>query len=357
MRSATAHARRCPSRQSGIALVDTMVGLALALVATIVICQAFVVAEAARRNATGSADAQQDGNFALFALASAAANAGNGIAAAGHWLESCPATGDVATTQRPIVALITDGGAPDRPDALVVRQSFATVLAAPAAFAAAAASGASFYVQSPDGFAAGDRVVAIGRNGTCAAATITSVGMPADGVVEIMHTPMPFDLPANALLMNLGPAGRASTLRYDVVSATLRSTDMTNGDSPNPLASNIVNLKLQYGVDRDGDGVMDDWVSADAAGAWSPAVLLAAPRSTLDRIMALRIGVIARSDVFDQHLVRGYTWVLFDCGAADKAACPGRLEGTIPGSARGGYRYRSYEAVVPLRNSIWNRGA
>ena len=188
-------------------------------------------------------------------------------------------------------------------------------------------------------------------------ATITSIGPPAGGVVEILHTPVPIDLPPSALLMNLGPAGRASTTRYDVVSATLRSTDMTNGDAPNPLASNIINLKLQYGIDSDGDGVMDDWVSAEEAGTWNPVALLAAPRGTLDRIMALRIGVIARSDAFDQHLVRAFRWVLFDCGATDKAACPGRLEGTIAGSARGGYRYRTYETVVPLRNSIWNRGA
>jgi hypothetical protein len=49
--------------------------------------------------------------------------------------------------------------------------------------------------------------------------------------------------------------------------------------------------------------------------------------------------------------------VLFDCEDDDKSACPGRLEGTIPGNPGGSYRYRALEAVVPLRNVLWNSGA
>jgi hypothetical protein len=319
--------------------------------------QAFVVVQSIRRNAAASADMQASGTFALFALAAQAENAGAGIASAARWLESCPADADVATTLRPIAALITDGGASDRPDSLVVRQSLARNIAAPAPFAAAAPSGASFRVESVDGFAAGDRVVAISRDGVCAIAEVTGVAAAGAGVTDIAHSPVAVDLPVTSLLLNLGPARRASTARYDIVAGTLRSTDIGNGDAPNPLVSNVTNLKLQYGIDSDGDGALDTWVGASASEGYAPASLLAASRATLDRIKAIRIGIIARSERTDRALTRGFHWVLFDCELEDKRACPGRLEGTIPGSAGGGYRYRVLEAVVPLRNGIWNRGS
>jgi hypothetical protein len=49
--------------------------------------------------------------------------------------------------------------------------------------------------------------------------------------------------------------------------------------------------------------------------------------------------------------------VLFDCELANKSACPGRLEGTIPATVGGAYRYRIMETVVPVRNALWNRAS
>lgn len=343
-------------RRKGVALVDVLVGLALAMVAMVIVYRAFVAIEAVRTNAAATSDAQNAGAFALFALALQIGNAGAGIAAAARWLDTCPPTTDVATVLRPINALISDSGRADQPDSLIVREARAPRIAAPAAFATAAPAGANFHVESPDGVAAGDRVIAISRAGECAMAQVTGVGAPVAGVVEITHSPVAVDLPATSLLLNLGPAAFASTARYDVVSGALRSTDVANGDAPNPLVSNIVNLKFQYGLDSDGDGTLDTWVAAGTTGVWSPASLLAAPRATLDRIKAVRIGVITRSERPDRTLVRAFHWVLFDCELSVKSACPGRLEGTIPGVATGGYRYRAYETVVPLRNVLWNRG-
>jgi hypothetical protein len=49
--------------------------------------------------------------------------------------------------------------------------------------------------------------------------------------------------------------------------------------------------------------------------------------------------------------------VLFDCNNVNKAACPGRLTGTIAATATppGNWRFRKYETVIPLRNEIWNK--
>jgi type IV pilus assembly protein PilW len=338
-------------------LIDVLVGLAVGLLSMVIVHQAFVVLDTVRRNAAAAADAQSSGAFALFTLASQIGNAGAGTAGAARWLDTCPAATDVTTTLRPIDVLITDGGAADRPDSLVVRQALAPIIATPATFASVAPAGASFRVESPDGFEVGDRVVATSRTGSCAMTQVTAVGASAGGVVELAHSAVSIDLPVTSVLLNLGPATRASTLRYDVVSGALRSTDLANGDAPVPLASNVVNLKFQYGIDSDADGTLDTWVGASSPGAWTPALLLAAPRATLERIKAIRIGIIVRSDRIDRALTRGFHWVLFDCERDDKAACPGRLEGTIAASASGSYRYRAFETVVPLRNVIWNRGA
>lgn len=341
----------------GASLIDTLVGLAVAMASLVIVHRAFLGVDTVRRNAVIVADAQASGAFALFTLASQIGNAGAGWASAARWLDACPVVADAAATLRPIDVLIGDGGAADRPDTLVVRQSFARHMALPAALASAAPAGTALRVESTDGFAVGDRIVAITRSGACVVTQVLAVATPIAGVVDITPATVAIDLPVTTVLLNLGAAGRASTIRFDVVAQTLRSTDLANGDAPVPLTSNVVNLKFQYGVDSDGDGALDTWVPAEASGPWSQAALLAAPRATLERIKALRIGIVVRGERADRTLVRDFHWVLFDCEQDDKAACPGRLEGSIPGSASGSFRYRTLETVVPLRNVLWNRGA
>lgn len=348
---------RRPAQSRGASLIDAIVGMVVAMIALVVVYQAFVATDTVRRNAASLADAQGAAAFALATLATQIGNAGAGWAAASRWLDTCPATASITTSLRPVHVLITDGGAADRPDSLVLRQTFAHTLALPAAIASAAPAGTHFRVESPDGFAVGDRVVTITRTGNCSATTVTALSPAVAGVVDVTSAGVAIDLPITTVVLDLGAAGLASTLRFDVASGALRSQDLANGDAPVPLVSNVVNLKFQYGIDSDGDGALDTWVRADPAGAWSPAIVLGAPRATLARIKAIRIGIIMRTENRERGLARDFHWVLFDCDDADKSACPGRLEGTIPGSAGGSYRYRVLEAIVPLRNVLWNGGA
>ncbi len=339
------------SPQSGSSLAEALAGLLVGLAVTIVVLEVFAGTEAIKRNAVGLADAQQAGATSLFTLAVELANAGHGIAPAAHELATCPDSGDIATTLRPIPVLITAGRAADAPDAFVVNYGVGTALATPAPFATAAPTGSAYRVAAPTGFAAGDAIVAIGPDGHCAAGTAVAVSSPdADGVVEIVRTDASDAFPAAAVLLDLGPKGRVARLRYDVVDGALRSLDLaTPGATPNPLASNIVAMKLQYGIDSDDDGFLDNWFAASAA-PWDPPTVLAAPAATLARIKAVRLGLIARSETFDGGVTSPFHWVLFDCPEQDKARCPGRLSGALPAN----WRYRVYETVIPLRNAIWN---
>jgi type IV pilus assembly protein PilW len=339
------------SAQRGTSLVELMVGVLIALVASVVVLRTFAAAEGMKRNATGVADAQQTGLLALFALENSASSAGSGLAAAGPELGTCADTGDIRTTLRPVPVLITPGAGAGKPDAIVVNHAAASTHAVSMRFAAAAPAGSGYRVHSALGLAANDMIVAVGLAGNCALTTATAVSAPdGDGIVDIAHAGAADAFPATSRLVSLGPRGRAVRVRYDVSESTLRSLDLhTVGAVPNPLASNIVNLKAQYGIDSDDDGTLDTWVAADAA-PWSPAAVLAAPVTVLARIKAVRLGLVVRSETYDRDVAGRFDWVLFDCPATDKAQCPGRLAGTLPA----GWRYRIYEAVVPLRNAIWN---
>jgi type IV pilus assembly protein PilW len=346
-----------PAFARGTSLIDLMVGITIALLAILVVYRVLAASELLRRNAQSAGGAQQTGLFALSRITLDIANAGAGISASAKILGTCPATADIGTITRPIPVLITDGGSDDTPDGVVIRYGVGNGLAVAAPFAAAAAGGANFQVQSPLGFAPGDQVVAISQTGDCPRTTITAASAVGPGIVDLAHAAIATNLPDSAMLLNLGPANRVVTTRYDVVGGVLRTTDMQGGDAPNPLASNVVNVKLQYGIDTDGDGALDTWVTArdaGAFGAWTPAALLAAPPATLARIKAIRVGLIVRGEQFDPTVTGAFRWVLFDCPEADKSTCPGRLNGVIAATGKGGWHYRSYETVVPLRNQLWN---
>ena len=342
---------------AGAGLIEVMVGVTVALCATLAIYVVVGTADKLRRDSQSAGDAQQTGLFVLSRLAFDIANAGSAFAPAAKALATCPASSNVADTLRPIAVLIADSGRDDVADSVVVRYGVAPAIAGPSAFAAAAPAGANFLVQSPYGFAVGDRVIAIGRNGECAATDVTGTTPAGAGIVEVAHAPLAESFPAASWLVNLGSSSDAQVIRYDVQSGVLRTTDLLNGDAPNPLASNIVNLKLQYGIDSDADGALDTWVAARSgpSGDWSAATLLAAPADQLARIKAVRLGLIVRSDFVDRSMNTAFTWTFFDCEASDTSVCPGRLSGTIAATPAGGYRYRVHETIVPLRNTIWNR--
>ncbi len=329
-----------------------MVGLLIALMATVLILRSFTGAEGMKRNVTGLADAQQTGRFALITLERAIANAGYGLAANARLLAICPDTGDIRTTLRPVSVLIAPGGRADRPDSIVVNYAAAPTQALATTLAQDAPAGTPLYVHSPLGIAGGDLVVIASPTGQCRQASVSSATTPdSNGVVELTPSvEAGIAYPIDSRLIDLGPQSQAARIRYDISDTNLRSLDLyTDGAVANPLASDIVNLKAQYGIDADGDGVLDNWVSADNP-AWSPAAVLTASVESLARIKAVRIGLIVKSESYDRELTRPFDWVLFDCPATDKTQCPGRLSGSLAA----GWRYRVYETAVPLRNIIWN---
>jgi type IV pilus assembly protein PilW len=181
------------------------------------------------------------------------------------------------------------------------------------------------------------------------------------GQVTITHTDPGIGVTfgsADALL-NMGPVANAQKVRYDLTLAgVLRSTALLKADGtlnddtappPNPMASNVVNMKLQYGLDTNKDGVLE-WVNA-ATSPWTPTELMSTipgPNlvAQLKALKAVRIGIVVRGEQWDRD-APDVPWQLFG------GHLGGGYEGTFP-SVGGNYRYRTYETVIPVRNELWN---
>jgi len=376
-------------RSRGFSLIELMVGVVIGLLAILIIYQLFSVSENFKRNTTSVGDAQQNGFLSTFMLGTQLANAGNVLALTGIDLQTCADPGsanpidDFAATWRPVPVLIIDSNVDTTPDVFAVNYSIAQRLVNDAPFQQPAAAGAPYQVQSPTGFKSGDLVVAISQAGPCVASQVTAVTAPdANGVVTVTHSapgyPVDSAMSASALLLNMGPANDVQKVRYDLVLSSdgttpcddtlkqnciLRATPLIdqNGKNlaagervPNPLASNVVNMKLQYGVDTNNDGVLE-WVKAE--NTWSPQAVLQMPQIPpgggapgLSMIKAVRIGIVVRGEQFDQNYNQDVQLQLF--GGAANGGYDMTYAKVLP---QGNWRYRVYETIVPLRNEIWNK--
>jgi type IV pilus assembly protein PilW len=339
-----------------------MVGIVIGLIAVLIIYQVFAAAEGIKRNTTSVGDAQQNGLLSSFMLGIELANAGNGVASAAQELGKCPGSASFGSTWRPLPLLIVTGGADNLPDSFMVNYSVTNAAIAPAPFTATAAANAPYSVQSPTGFQKNDLIVAISAGG-CAASKVTAdpVGPDVNGVVTLTHTDpgVGVTFSNGDVLLNMGPVANAQKVRYDLTAAgVLHSTALLKADGtlnddtappPNPMASNVVNMKLQYGLDTNKDGVLE-WVSA-ATSPWTPTELMSGipgPNlvAQLKALKAVRIGIVVRGEQWDRD-GPDVPWSLFGGTAG------GGYEGTFP-SVGGNYRYRTYETVIPVRNELWN---
>jgi hypothetical protein len=417
-----------PALQSGAGLVETLVGTLIGTIVIVVIFNILSVAEAHKRATIGVSDAEITGLVSQFMAGRDAASGGAGITMSGADLINCthdesgnpiqgiPVTHLVAAIQ-PIPVLLIDGGATHVSDRFIAFSTGAAHVIWPVDYTATSAAGAPITVQSPNGFTVPRPattpywVVAMANDGSGKCTLLRIVAATAadhQGHVTLTQgvpvTTIPYDAGAPARLLNLGPVGRASRIQYDhdAINAVLRTTDLLAVPpavpTPVPIAQNIVLLKVQYGVGPEvlpagaHDGVVNCWTAAVAGSTCSNGVSndfsAAAVRNftlaQLNSILAVRIGIVARSDEPDLRLLTDPTNAglraetrgllsstrsqpyLFNCSANTDAACPGRIKvpmgaGTPAGSATCApavicdyWRYRTYEVVVPIRNAIYS---
>jgi type IV pilus assembly protein PilW len=135
----------------------------------------------------------------------------------------------------------------------------------------------------------------------------------------------------------------------DTAGNVLRMQNRLPTDGPvNPLINDVVNLKAQYGIDANCDGVLA-W--QDATGTWSSANVPTLKWGTscvpgvpsLRQIRAVRIAIVTRSSQYEKEAVTLGPLLMLDDSVSMTLS-----------AADQHYRYKVLETSVPLRNAMWN---
>lgn len=424
------------SRVRGFGLVETMVGLVVGLICILVVMQVARVFEEQKRTTTSGSDAQTNAALALYLIEREVRSAGNGMTegepqkypplagcpaniydAAASYLIPNPADpetsvqrpgGTVATVRlAPVIAVDGGGGASDT---LTLTYGTAAIAAPYTLTSSYAPGAATINLTSTAGLAVNDMVAlietntALGTSGnyltprTCALLQITSIPAPAVPPAPAIgvapgaryNRAGGTGLPAFSDEARLYNLGLLSLVTYRIVGTNLVSDVTRFGNTPggaapapvdnrtdfSPLASNIVNMQVQYGVDTgnpggatlsdcktgspgtplttaDADAIIDDWV--DPTGAWANNGVDSPSLFNLRRIRAIRVGLVARTGIKEVNPAGDaacttttnfpqITWgagpaMTPDLGNNDDWRC---------------YRYRVFQATIPVRNSLWS---
>lgn len=342
------------SRQSGVGLVEIMVGLAVGLITALIVMQVMTAYDQQKRTATSGTDAQTNGSIALymiqrqlqlagFALPVSDAKNCNGNILFDH--DKDASTPDISMNISPVY--ITDGGdAAGASDTIVIQ------------FGNSATGGIPFKVLDDSlrpriglannlGCNVNDKVIIVDENNSCWLDWI--VAIPDNG-----GTPSTTDITlrsgAGAALANrprIACLGNWGGVTYSVVNGNL----LENGT---PIMANVVSLQAQYGISNTpNNNTVTGWV--DATGTW------ANPGTTdRNRIKAIRVAVVASSGQPEAANISSACSSLTTATPTGVCAWPGTAASPAPGIDLSNipnwqrYRYRVFDTIVPLRNVVWS---
>lgn len=365
------------ARQRGMSLIETMVGMALGILVTLVITQVWGVFESQKQRTVSGSSAQASGLLALTELEQDIRSAGAGLTDSAAF--DCTSTYSYyetgGATVSPIPAYagsmamvpvqITDGGTGS--DTLTVKRGADLLGAIPATITQGMpSSSAELNISSTAGFADGDVVLAIDSvTGKCSVMLVTQVQGAA---LKLQHNPgatttynpsVSFQnsngWPAYSSGAKLLKIGQLISHAYTVNAINqLTLTDFSNPvpSAPAILAADIVTIKAQYGVADAGSQDVNVWVKATASTGWNTL-----DSAKIKRIKAIRLVIVARSSKKEGANVS------YPCqdglGTIVNANGPcvwSDSEPVVDLSANADwqkYRYRIYQTIIPIRNVIW----
>jgi len=376
---------RLATAQRGLSLIETMVGLTLGLLVTLIITQVWGVFEGQKQRTISGSSAQASGLLALTELEQDIRSAGAGITEAASFtctdIYSYVKNGTTIQDPNPVYngpmgmapVTIIDGGAAS--DTITVKRASDTLGGLPTTLTKAKPQSSSeLDVNSTTGLAVGDIVLAVGATGQCQVMELTQVQPSA---FKLQHNPGqgqgPTYNPGNKYqkdngwpafvegdkIMKVGQLLK-HTFTTDAQKNELTLTDETDSTvSQAPvsvLASDIVRLKAQYGIADAGSQDVNRWVSATSAAGWDKASLTAAK---IKRVKAIRLVIVARSSKLEGTNVTAPCTNVSGgvnngpCAWVDTAADPAPVINLSADANWRRYRYRTYQTIIPIRNVIW----
>ena len=369
--------RRSPpdGRMQGFTIIEIMIGLAIGLLTLLAIYQLFSTSEGRRRTTSAVSQAQTAGSLALFAIERDIRSAGLGFAGMDSAYLGCEVQAYKRTGRDPAQYTF-----PLMPVQIVSGNELRVLTgSSPNMFIgarySASASGVFTMERSNAGFQAGD--VAVGTSDTdpskCllmevtagAGSSITGPGGVAEEDPTVRHMTSGYtsfytaasvtpernggtsvdmlDGGATSLgegwLFSLGNQPTRNVWRVKD-SQLMRYNFLDETDTKSvAVAEDVLQMVAEYGFDKDGSGKIDkedEWTSSDAD-------LVA---TKLGRLMAVRVAILVRSSQYEREAVTS---------AAPKWANGSKSFEMGTGDEWPHYRYRVYESVIPLRNTIWGQ--
>lgn len=340
-------------RNAGFSLVEIMVGMAIGLLVTIIIMQVMSTFEAQKRTTTGTADAQTNGNIALY-------NIGRELQLAGYPL--MPVTDsplecttlningalDATAPNRLTPVTITDGGG-GASDTITLRYGDTAAGGIPTPITSITANDAT--VNSNFGCRTGDTTLVV--NGATCSLSIASAVPAAGSVASAVDMTVTLSNTTSAIQgANLSCLGRWNEVVYAVNNGNLERSAV-------PTVEGIVNIQAQYGISITANSnQITQWVNA-SGGTWAAPTV-----ANRNRIKAIRIAIVARNAKLEPTAVTTACSSLtlaaptglcsWDATSASPVvASPAPAIDLTADANWARYRYRVFETIIPLRNVIW----
>ena len=370
------------THMAGVTLIELLVAVLVGSALVIAITTILTRSEAGRRSLTATNDSSQNAAFVSFALDRTLRSAGSGFSQSWRSAFGCrvlAARNGVAVLPRPagfpapfatvpqtvrLAPLVVHAGAGSGgSDVLAVATGASGLGEAPLGVLAGSVTGTQLRVPSTVGLRARDLVLvlqdanncmvqqvangfaggasqALDFGGTYASSVIAAVQLDSLGVNSPAYlAPLGNTLGNLPALQLLGVAANATLVSYDMLR-------IDGSDTVTPIADSVADLRARYGVDSNGDGRIDTWVSP-AVAPYDAATLLdgsAASQLNLASIQAVRVGLVLRSAAPERSAVSPASLAMFS-----DLALPLRYSRALDATEQL-LRYRTVEFTVPLRN-------
>jgi type IV pilus assembly protein PilW len=396
--------------EQGFGLVELLVGVVIALMTSLAIFQTFAVNEEQRRTTSSGSEGLQQGTLAMAQIQAIVRNAGYNLVtptdpallmptrtvvlgapstissaapAATEFLMGCV----TQTGRRMAPVTVTAGPTAIASDTITVIQGSSTRSPIPAKLETAVGVGATdLTITSTYGYAVNDWVLIYEQNATLNPGVTRPIACTLARVISLPSAPV---IDRGTIRLSVGTAAAYSDLsrvvnlgqnpqgpqvqRLSVINNRLTLTNMATGVAQ-PIADNVISMKVQVGVDITADDLIDEWTNPpplptdwlnpnSVATIPSIATLPVAvgPRS-LNEMKALRVGLLIRSPQFERPNTAG-ACVSSGAGPFEVlGAVAGNAAQRIPDMPGSGaynlagnqrcYRYNTVTNIIPLRNMI-----
>jgi len=353
--------------QRGFNLIDIMIGLAISLFGLLAVSKVLMDFNQQRNTTAQTMEAQNNGVMALYLLERDLGQAGYGLMS----IQDCTqinwynATNGGAQTPLSILPVqIADGGTGNSDSMLIQYGGSSQGLPLVQASGNQAVFGANIGVTSPVGTYTSTAnpsepkpLIVADVAGVCTLYQVTDPTIV--GSLPIAAAASSYNAAASPgagwplvqATNTIAILGTFTSKTYDISNGNLRVGAFPSAYSAGPppaysnpttLVDGIVLLKAQYGLDANGDGTVDSWAGGGTA-----------INNTTARPVAVRVGIVARSPLYEKDAVDAPTLLCVlpgtVTGTCDSGSA-GMVQYTVPDAH---YRYKVYYTIIPLRNVIW----